>query len=297
MIRSHLPLNALLAFESSARHLNFTHAGLELRVTQAAVSHQVKVLEDLLGVKLFRRLPRGLALTDEGAALVPVLTETFDRVQATLDRFKDGKFLEVVTVGAVATFATRWLLPKLAGFRSAHPNIDLRIYTNNNRVDLAGEGLDLAIRFGDGLWHGTSAVELLPTHHSPLCAPAVASRLRRPEHLLGEVLLRSYRADEWERWFAAVGLPAPQARGPVFDSSAAIAEAAVAAYGVALLPVQMFTRELEERQLVQPFANQITLGAYWLTSLKSKPLTQGVVAFRDWLLRSCKEEALEISGK
>src|SRR5262249_29516795 len=107
---SQLPLNALRAFEASARHLSFTRAGLELRVTQAAVSQQVKGLEGSLGTVLFRRLPRGLALTDEGQALLPAVAETFSRLTETLDRFRDGHFTHAVTVGVVGTFATGWLL-------------------------------------------------------------------------------------------------------------------------------------------------------------------------------------------
>jgi LysR family transcriptional regulator of beta-lactamase len=283
MFGSHLPFNALCAFEASARHLSFTRAGLELCVTQSAVSHQVKTLEEMLRVKLFRRLPRGLALTDEGLALLPVLTETFGRIRATLDQFADGQFREAVTVGSVGTFATRWLLPRLPAFRKANPKVDLRIYTNNNRVDIAGEGLDFAIRFGDGSWHGTRAVELFLAPQSPLCAPDIASRLRRPENLRGEILLRSYRTDEWERWFAEVGIVCLKARGPVFDSSIGIAEAAVQGAGVALLPVAMFAAELKKRRLVQPFKNEIGLGSYWLTSLKSKPETSAMKTFQDWL--------------
>jgi LysR family transcriptional regulator of beta-lactamase len=288
MIRSHLPLNALLAFEASARHLSFTSAGAELRVTQAAVSHQVKALEELLGIKLFRRLPRGLALTDEGLALLPVLTEAFDRIQATLDQFTGGKFREAVTVGSVGTFATRWLLPRLPSFRRAHPNIDLRIYTNNNRVDLAGEGLDFAIRFGDGSWHGTDAVALLSASHSPACAPEIAKRLRGPEDLVGEVLLRSYRIDEWERWFASIGIVSAQPRGPVLDSSTSLAEVAIQGQGVALLPIRMFARELEQGQLIQPFKDEIALGSYWLMSLKSKTQSAGMKAFQGWLMEECR---------
>src|SRR5260221_4383426 len=196
MINSHLPLNALRAFEAAARQLSFTRAGLELRVTQAAVSHQVKSLEAMLGVQLFRRLPRGLALTDEGQALIPVLAESFERIRATLDMFENGHFREVVTVGAVGTFATGWLLPRLQGFCDAHPYVDLRLLTNNNRVDIAGEGLDYAIRFGDGSWHGTDATHLFAAPLSPACAPAIAERLQRPDDLGREVLLLSYLADE-----------------------------------------------------------------------------------------------------
>jgi LysR family transcriptional regulator of beta-lactamase len=292
MIRSHLPLTALHAFEASARHLSFTRAGLELRVTQAAVSHQVKSLEEILGVTLFRRLPRGLALTDEGQALVPVLTETFGRIRATLDQFENGRFREVVTVGAVGTFATGWLVPRLQTFFNAHPQVDLRILTNNNRVDIAGEGLDYAIRFGDGRWHGTEAAHLFPAPLSPVCSPDIADRLRQPSDLHREVLLRSYRTDEWARWFIAAGADCPPVRGMVFDSSVTMAEAAVQGAGVAMLPICMFTRELQQGQLVQPFEIEIAIGDYWLTSLKSKRQTPAMHTFRTWLLKNVADSAI-----
>lgn len=279
-----IPLNALRAFEVSARHLSFTKAGLELRVTQAAVSHQVKSLEEMLGVKLFRRLPRGLALTDEGLALLPVLADSFGRIRSTLDRFEDGHYRDVVTVGVVGTFATGWLLPRLELFRAAHPHIDLRLLTNNNRVDLAGEGLDFAIRFGDGSWHGTNADPLLAAPLSPVCLPEIAARLHQPADLMGERLLRSYRADEWDRWFQAVDLAAPVIRGMMFDSSVLMADAALQGIGVALLPVRMFSRLIGSGRLVRPFEAEVALGRYWLSWLKSKPLSSGMRAFRDWLL-------------
>ncbi|MXP64064.1 LysR family transcriptional regulator [Roseomonas sp. M0104] len=284
MSLSHLPLNALRAFEAAARQLSFTRAGLELRVTQAAVSHQVKALEEILGVPLFRRLPRGLALTEEGEALLPVLTEAFRQIAGTLERFEGGRLREVLTLGAVGTFVTGWLLPRLPAFRAAHPFVDLRLMTNNNRVDLAGEGLDAAIRFGDGAWHGTEATRLLAAPLSPLCAPALAGRLRQPADLLRETLLRTYRLDEWERWFAAVDLPAPAIRGFVFDSSLTMAEAAAQGTGVALLPARMFEHDLRQGRLVRPFAAEVTLGAYWLTRLKSRRETAALAAFRAWLL-------------
>lgn len=284
MRSSHLPLNALRAFEASARQLSFTRAGLELRVTQAAVSHQVKSLEELLGVQLFRRLPRGLALTDEGQALLPAIADSFDRIRATLDRFEGGYFRDVVTVGVVGTFATGWLLPRLAAFEKAHPRIDLRLLTNNNRVDLAGEGLDFAIRFGDGSWHGTEATRLFAAPLTPLCAPKVARRLRRPSDLKREVLLRSYRPDEWPQWFAAAGLVSPTIRGAMFDSSIIMAEVAARAAGVALLPAGMFEDQLQQQRLVRPFKIDIHTGDYWLTALRSKRASPATLAFRRWLL-------------
>lgn len=293
---SHLPLNALRAFEAAARHLSFTRAGLELRVTQAAISQQVRSLEDILGVPLFRRLPRGLALTEEAEALLPVLTDAFRRIGATLDRFEGGRMREVLTLGAVGTFVTGWLLPRLPAFRAAHPFIDLRLMTNNNRVDLAGEGLDLAIRFGDGAWHGTSALALFAAPLTPLCAPEIAARLRQPADLRREVLLRSYRLDEWPRWCAAAGLAPPPVRGFVFDSSLTMAEAAGQGAGVALLPARMFGRALRDGRLARPFGTEIALGAYWLTRLHSRAETVAMAAFRDWLLDACRDPAQGARG-
>ena len=284
MDRAQLPLNALRAFEAAARHLNFTRAGLELHVSQGAVSHQVAELERRLGTRLFHRLPRGLALTDEGHALVPVIAEAFDRVAATLDQYADGRFRETLKLGVVGTFATGWLLPRLDAFARLHPAIDLRIATNNNRVDLAGEALDYAIRFGDGAWHGTQAERLLAAPLAPLCTPAIAARLKTPADLIPERLLRSYRADEWALWFAVAGVPVPVLRGPVFDSSALMAAAAASGQGVALAPPSMFAHDLAAERLVQPFAVEIDAGRYWLTRLMSRPESEAMRRFREWLL-------------
>lgn len=281
-----LPLNALRAFEASARHLSFTRAAAELCVTQNAVSAQVRNLEQRLGVPLFRRLPRGLTLTDEGQALLPMLSESFDRMRQVLERFADGRYREVLTVGVVGTFATGWLLPRVAAFQRAHPFVDLRLMTNNNRVDLAGEGLDCAIRFGNGAWHGTEAELIAPAPLSAACTPALAQGLRQPTDLHERTLLRSYRADEWLRWFAACDCPAPVLRGPVFDSSITMANAAMQGAGVALLPLSMFTDALNDERLVRPFDVEIDLGRYWLTRLKSHAPGPAMQAFRGWLLET-----------
>lgn len=281
----HLPLNALRAFEAAARHLNLTRAAEELHVTQTAVSQHIRNLEDRLGQPLFRRLPRGLALTDEGQALQPVLADAFARITTALDRFSDRRPREVLTVGAVGTFAVGWLLPRLRDFQTEHPFVDLRLLTNNNRVDLAGEGLDCAIRFGDGAWHGTEAERLMEAPLSAMCTPAIAARLRTPADLAHQPLLRSYRADEWSSWFTAAGVPCPLLRGAVFDSSLTLAEAAAQGAGVALLPVHMFKRELQQGRLAQPFSLELARGAYWLTRLKSRTPTAALEAFRCWLLR------------
>ena len=188
-----LPLNALRAFEVSGRHLSFTRAARELNLTQTAVSQHVKNLEQLLGKRLFRRVPRGLALTDEGMALLPTLVDVFARVSATLESFKGAHKREVLSVGAVGTFAVGWLLPRLRDFQMRHPFVELRLLTHNNRIDLAAEGLDCAILFGDGQWPGVQTRHLLAAPLAPVCAPSVAHRIRAVGDLGRETLLRSYR--------------------------------------------------------------------------------------------------------
>lgn len=281
--RPHLPLNALRAFEASARHLSFTQAAIELCVTQAAVSHQVKALETRIGCRLFRRLPRGLALTDEGLALLPTLVDSFDRIGSLIERFGEGRARDVLSLGVVSTFAAGWLVPRLRSFEAAHPDIDLRLFTNNNRVDIAAEGLDYAIRFGDGAWHATEAIRLTDAPLAPLCTPAIAARLARPADLLRETLLRSYRAEEWNRWFAEVGIEAPPLRGPVFDSSIAMMAAAEQGLGVALAPPMMFMRMAEAGTLVRPFPASVSVGGYWITWLKSRQPGPAMQAFRQWI--------------
>ena len=288
MLRSHLPLNALRAFEASARHLSFTRAAIELCVTQAAVSHQVKSLETQLNVTLFKRLPRGLMLTSEGETLLPVVRDSFDRIAQTLSQFEGGHYREVLTVGAVGTFAVGWLLPRLPEFQARYPFIDLRLSTHNNRVDVAAEGLDYAIRFGAGAWHGTDACELLAAPLTVLCVPLLAEQLHAPEDLLKHTLLRSYRTDEWNLWFQAAGLPADTLvpRSIVFDSSLAMMEAALQGIGVALAPAMMFSRQLESDVIRQPFDVGISTGSYWLTRLQSRAETPAMLAFKRWMCES-----------
>jgi len=283
MVRPYLPLNALRAFEAASRHLSFTRAAIELCVTQAAVSHQVKLLEQRLGVTLFRRLPRGLMITEEGLALLPVLRESFDRMADMLERFEGGQLREVLKIGAVGTLAVGWLLPRLADFRSRFPYIDLRLSTNNNRVDIAAEGLDYTIRFGNGAWHDIEAEALFEAPLSVLCIPPIARQLKTPDDVAGQTLLRSYRSDEWPSWFEEAGLSALPILGMVFDSSVLMIEAAMQGAGVALAPPLMFSRQLGAGEIEQPFPIYISKGSYWLTRLKSRPVTPAMESFRRWL--------------
>lgn len=286
MPRLSLPLNALRAFEAAARHLSFTKAAIELCVTQAAVSHQVKLLEERLGTPLFIRVPRGLRVTAEGEALLPALTESFDRMADLMERFENGYIREVLNLGAVGTFAVGWLLPRLPWLHERHPHIEIRLSTNNNRVDIASEGLDYAVRFGNGAWHDTHAEFLFEAPLSVLCLPAIATTLRKPQDIFSHTLLRSYRSDEWSGWFEAAGLGTEPTltKAMMFDSSLAMIEAALQGAGIALVPPLMFERLLSSGVIVQPFDIYVSRGSYWLTRLKSRPETSAMTLFKTWLM-------------
>lgn len=285
MTRRYIPLKSLRAFEAAARHLSFTHAAIELNVTHSAVSQQVKLLEDQLNCPLFLRIPRGLVLTPEGETLLPVLNESFDRIAQLLDYFAGRKVQEKLKIGVVGTFAIGFLLPRLSAFYQKFPHIELQISTNNNRVDIAAEGLDYAIRFGDGAWHGTAALYLCDSPLTPLCTPDIATRLQQPADLLNFTLLRSYRRDEWTAWLQQAGGPQLPPTHPVivFDSSVTMLEAAKSSLGVAIAPARMFSHLLQTDAIVRPFPQEISFGSYWLTRLQSKTETSAMREFAQWL--------------
>jgi len=288
MTRPYIPLNALRAFEAAARHLSFTNAAIELHVTHAAVSQQVKSLEQQLGCQLFVRVSRGLMLTTEGESLLPVLNDSFDRIADTLDRFSSGQMREKLKIGVVGSFATGLLLPRLEDFNRRHPHIELQLSTHNNRVDPAAEGHDYTIRFGSGAWHGTEAQFICPAPLSPLCNPAIARQLQQPADVHKFTLLRSFRRDEWSQWLQSINEHAPSPAHPVmiFDSSLTMIEAALLGAGIALAPVRIFNHLLQSERLVRPFAAEIDLGGYWLTRLQSRPESAAMTAFSGWLMNT-----------
>ncbi|MBE3638152.1 LysR family transcriptional regulator [Mangrovicoccus algicola] len=287
MDRPDLPLNALRVFEVAMRQGSFTKAAIELRVTQAAVSHQVSRLEDLLGTVLFLRTSQGLVPTDEGRLLFPVLERGFDAMASALDQLGGRRDIDVLNIGVNTTFALGWLLPRIALFRNEHREIDLRISTNNNRVEILREGLDMAIRFGTGGWTGHEAIPLIEAPLAPLCAPALTERLPHPADLARVTLLRSYRSAEWTQWFDAAGIDCPPLTGPVFDSSVALAELAASGAGAALLPVIMFESWIAQGRLAQPFGVTVSVGRYYLAWPSDRRVSPAMAAFSNWLSDAC----------
>ncbi len=282
-----ISLNALRAFEAAARYLNFTHAADELCVTQAAVSHQVKLLESQIGSPLFLRTSRGLVFTDEGAALYPAVAQSLRQIERAVRIVGGEERREVLTVGVVGTFAAGILLEHLPRFSERHPQVDVRLQLNNNAVDLATEGLDLAIRFGDGSWHGVSSERLMAAPMAPMCSPRLAQCIGTAADLVRYPLLQSYRRQDWPDWFKSAGIAGKRADGPVFDSSHLMAVCAMRGLGVALLPVAMFEKELRTNQLAIPITHQIDCGSYWLTRLASRSASDAATTFSDWLFDVC----------
>jgi DNA-binding transcriptional LysR family regulator len=279
------PLNALRAFESAARHLSFTRAADELHVTQAAISHQVKALEERLGVKLFRRLPRRLLLTDEGQALLPDLHDAFNRLALAVERISARSAAGTLTVSSMTTILMTWLVPRLPRFQEAHPEIDVRLMTTQRLVDFSREDIDVAIRFGTGKWPGVKSERMFGEVLTPLCGKRFIEEVERPADLRDLPLIRSTEEDEWPIWFAAAGVAATEVtRGPIFDSTKIAVQAAIDGLGICMGPPTLFADDIAAGRLFQPFALAVETGkSYWFVVPENSAGRPKVKAFRDWI--------------
>ena len=286
MSRGPLPLNALRAFEAAARHKSFVAAAAELSVTPAAVSHQVKGLEERLGAALFLRLPRGLLLTEDGETLLPDLRDAFDRMAAALRKLEQRGGTKVLTVSLVTTFALAWLVPRLHRFQTAHPDIEVRMTTTQRDVDFEREGVDCAIRFAGQPAGDLHATKLFVDVLTPLTSPKLAAKLKTPDDLRKAPLIDTHFEPEWPIWLRAMGLDdfTPR-RVLAFDSTKIAVEAALEGAGVAIGPPDLFVEDLREGRLVQPFPDVVASGkAWWLVCPAHMAQRPKIVAFRSWLL-------------
>ena len=290
MRRRYLPLNALRTFEAAARQLSFTFAAEELSVTQSAVSHQIRTLETALGTPLFRRLPRGLLLTDAGQTLLPVVRNAFDELTAALDRLKTADQGGTLTVSVMPSFAAKWLVPRLSRFHAAYPAIDLRISANERLADLARDSIDVAVRFGDGAWSGLRCERMFGESVTPMCTPALARTLAGPRDLarvtlLHEEMLPLGRFPDWASWLRAAGVTGVDAsRGPRFSHTHLMLQAAIDGHGVALGQTLLAADDLAAGRLVEPFSLRLATGfSYWLVSLPAAAESPKIGAFRAWI--------------
>jgi LysR family glycine cleavage system transcriptional activator len=286
------PLNALRAFEAAARHLSFTRGAAELFVTQAAVSHQVKALEEHLQVKLFRRLDRALALTEEGEAYFRAVCEVFDRLDEATARIVAKSDRQVLTISLLPSFAARWLVPRLGRFREMHPHIDVRLDPEVSLVDFTGE-VDVAIRYGRGQYPGLRSDRLLEEEVFPVCSPSLLERpppLSTPDDLRHHVLLHDESYGDWQTWLLAAGVRGVDAtRGPMFTDSSMLLEAAVGGQGVALGRSVLAERELAAGRLVRPFPMSKPADyAYYVVCPEAAAERPKVRVFREWILDEAK---------
>jgi LysR family glycine cleavage system transcriptional activator len=282
------PLTALRAFEAAGRRLNFTRAAEELNVTQAAVSHQIRSLEQHLGVALFRRHGRGLALSEAGRALLPVLGEAFARIAAAIEGLGAASEGGVLSVTLRPYFGMKWLAPRLGLFWQACPQIALRLHHSIDPVDFVREEADLAVLWGRGDWPKVEAELLLGGELSPVCSPLLMAGphpLRRPADLHHHNLLHEESHDLWTRWLTAADTRDIDSRaGTIIDDTNVRLEAAIDGQGVALGWIPLLAEDLAAGRLVRPFDLALEDYGYYVVYPSGGLVQAKVRAFRDWLL-------------
>ncbi|BEU03893.1 transcriptional regulator GcvA [Agarivorans sp. OAG1] len=298
MARRLPPLNALKAFEAAARHLSFTRAAEELFVTQAAVSHQIKALEEFLGLKLFRRKNRALLLTEEGQGYFLDIKDIFISLTEATDRLLARGAKGTITVSLQPSFAIQWLVPRLSQFSEMHPDIDVRIKAVDLYEGSLTEDVDVAIYYGRGNWSGLRADKLHTEYLVPVCAPSLLvgdKALTKPEDLQYHTLLHDTARHDWKAWFKLVGLRQMNVNhGPIFSHSTMVLQAAVYGQGVALGHSVLAKPEIEAGRLVCPF-EQVLLSknAYYMVCKPSQAEQGKLVAFREWMISLVEQEQQE----
>jgi LysR family transcriptional regulator, glycine cleavage system transcriptional activator len=296
------PLNALRAFEAAARHLSFNAAAAELNVTPAAISHQIKALEDDLGIKLFRRLNRAVRLTDAGQACLPGLRDGFERIADAVARARQGEGVGVLTVTSSPAIAAKWLLPRLERFRERHPSIDLRIDASMRLVEFAREDVHIGLRYGTGNYPGLHSELLLRSEVFPVCAPGLLKGkqpLRKPEDLRHHTLIHDEtttldpRGPDWAMWLRAAGVTDVDAnRGLRFNQVALALDAAIGGRGVTLARDVFAAEDLAAGRLVRPFGKAMPVDfAIYVVIPPALVAAPKVKAFRDWLFEEATEPA------
>jgi len=284
--------NGLRAFEAAARCGSFTAAAKELHVTQAAISQQVRLLEERLGFALFKRHANGLELTDQARAFQPGLTDAFDAIERLTDQVAAMRAGPVLTVGLAPAFALHWLIPRLAEFNRKHPDVEVRMATGGARVPLRDDWT-CSVRRGEGnSWPGYQTEELFPVPLVPVCTPVIAKPLRRPPDLGNATLIVvAHLRAQWTWWFEAAGLSAPiQPAGEVvFESSAMAIKAVLDGVGVAVAQLPYVSDELASGRLVSPFPIvRRRFESWYLTYRPIRQNDPALIVFRDWLHREAK---------
>jgi len=300
------PLNALKAFETAARVGSFAKAAQELLVTQTAVSHQVKILEQFLDCILFQRLPNGLVLTPEAKAILPLVSQGFDLFEEAVRLLPKGKLPEndILVISALPSFTQEWLLPRLVQFRAAYPEIDVLVQTDYRMVDLESDTVDIAIRFGRGDFGEDLDVGLLANETvTPVCSPALLQQkdgkpLQRQDIAKYTLLHSSVRMVHepwisWAPWLEEINMkPKTSAQGPKYSDPLLILIAACASGGIALGRSMLIQDHLIAGRLIRPIPDweKPILSSYYVVSSKKKSKLEKVSIFKNWVLEVARSE-------
>ena len=291
------PLNALRTFEAAARHLSFTKASEELFVTQAAISHQIKTLEDFLGLKLFKRRNRSLLLTEQGQSYFQDIKDVFGQLLVATERVLASTAKGALTISLQPSFAIQWLVPRLNEFNQLHPEIDVRIQAVDKNEGHLIDDVDIAIYFGKGHWPGVVVDKLHDELLILVCSPQLvdgAIPLKTPADLNRHILLHDMTRTPWKSWLSMMGLePSKANHGPLFSHTALVLQAAVHSQGIGLVNNVLAQPELLSGRLLCPFPQALAgdEGHYLVCDASQAELGK-IKAFRDWMLaRVAKEQA------
>ena len=289
MTRRLPPLTALRAFEAAGRHVSFVRAAEELHVTAAAISQQIKLLEETLGRELFRRGAQ-LALTDAALEALPLITDAFDRLERGTERLRAGRDDGPLVVSLPPSFAARWLIPRLQRFEAAHPEMELRLSATTRLVSFDVEGVDVAIRYGNGRYPGLHAERLRAEFLVAVAAPLLAEGLTTPASLINAVLLHNQAMSwdstfpDWPTWLRDAGVtPAQPLKIRQFGDAALVMEAALAGLGVALVWRTLIEEDLATGRLRALFPALPVVNAYHLVCPHKNLHKPAVSAFRTWI--------------
>jgi LysR family glycine cleavage system transcriptional activator len=294
MARRLPPLNALKAFEAAARSESFTRAAGELNVTQGAVSHQVKALEETLGLKLFNRERQRLILTEAGREYLAVVRDALDRISLGTERLLQRQSNGVLTVSTSPDFAAKWLVNRLGLLGEKHPGIDLRVSASTHYADFAREDVDVAIRHGDGNWPGLDVTRLYSERLYPVCSPKLLSgrkRITKASDLLKFPLLRLEDAKNWTRLFEAAGVTDAVAPGPILNRASMLIDAAIDGQGIALARTALAAWDLINGRLIRPVDASLRMAnTYWIVCPKAASSVPKIAIFRDWVLAQAADD-------
>jgi len=282
------PLSALRVFEAAARYESFNRAAEALHVTPSAVSHQVRSLEEFLGVALFHRLNRQVTLTAEGRAYLPPIRDALEQIHVATEQIRGRVATHVLALSVAPAFASGWLMPRLAKFQLAHPELEVRLISSVEVADLARSDVDVGIRTGSGDWPGLASHRLIAEELVPVCSPALVEQgLRTLEDLRRFPRLHELpRLGHWRSWLNAVGLRDLDAEaGPKFQGATMVVEAAAAGLGVALANRALVEEQLRSGRLVVPFDIELPgANAYYLVYLEDRAGEPKIAAFSEWIV-------------